>query len=82
MLHFNITSLSKHIGELQSFIKVLEYLFDVIGITETRLIDTNPLQPSELRSAFGNANLNADFYPQKVSIFLPTMYRWMVNVKS
>ena len=40
------------------------------------------VQPSELRSAFGNANLNADLDPQKVGIFLPTMYRWMVNVKS
>ena len=42
MLHINIASLSKHI-ELRSFINILEHPFDVIGATETRLSNTNPL---------------------------------------
>ena len=43
MLHINIASLSKHVVELRSFINILEHPFDVIGITETRLSNTNPL---------------------------------------
>ena len=42
MLHINIASLSKHIGELSNSLKLLDYPFDVIGITETRLYDDDP----------------------------------------
>ena len=37
MLHINIASLSKHINELRSLLKVLKLHFDIIGVTETRL---------------------------------------------
>ena len=43
MLHINIASPSKHIGELRNLLKLLDYPFDVIGITETRLYDDDPL---------------------------------------
>ena len=43
MLHINIASLGKHIDELRTLIGVLDHPFDVIGITETRLHDLNPL---------------------------------------
>ena len=37
MLHLNIASLSKHIDELNNLLKILDFSFDIIGITETRL---------------------------------------------
>ena len=43
MLHINIASLSKHIDELRNLLTVLDHPFDVIGITETKLHDDNPL---------------------------------------
>ena len=43
MLHINIASLGKHIDELRCILDVLNYLFDIIGITETRFHDDNPL---------------------------------------
>ena len=39
MLHINIASLGKHIDELRSLLNILNYPFDIIGITETRLYD-------------------------------------------
>ena len=48
MIHINIASLSKHIDELRSFICTLNHPFDVIGITETRLYDDNPLENIEI----------------------------------
>ena len=43
MLHINISSLSKHIDELRNLLFVLSHPFDIIGVTETRLHETDPL---------------------------------------
>ena len=43
MIHINIASLSKHIDELRSLLKILDHPFDIIGVTETRFHDDNPL---------------------------------------
>ena len=43
LLHINIASLSKHIDELRNLLHVLSHPFDVIGITETRLHEEDPL---------------------------------------
>ena len=43
MLHLNIASLSKHIDELRNLLFLLDFPFDVIGITETRLHDDDPI---------------------------------------
>ena len=43
MLHLNIASLNKHIDELRNLLTLLNFPFDVIGISETRLYDDNPL---------------------------------------
>ena len=48
MLHINIASLSKHIDELRSLIKVLDHPFDIIGITVTRLYEDTPLVNIEI----------------------------------
>ena len=39
MLHINVASLGKHIDELRSLLNILNYPFDIIGITETRLYE-------------------------------------------
>ena len=43
MLHINIVSLSKHIDELRNLLKLLKHPFDIIGITETRLLNDETL---------------------------------------
>ena len=43
MLHINIASLSKHIDELRNLLKLLKHPFDIIGVTETRLYNDDPL---------------------------------------
>ena len=43
MLHINIALLGKHIDELRCLLDVLNHTFDIIGITETRFHDDNPL---------------------------------------
>ena len=43
VLHINVASLSKHIDELRSLFRVLKHPFDIIGITETRMCDDDPL---------------------------------------
>ena len=43
MFHINISSLSKHIDELRNLLFVLSHPFDIIGVTETRLHETDPL---------------------------------------
>ena len=43
MIHINLASLSKNIGEFRSLICNLNHPFNVIGITETRLYDHDPL---------------------------------------
>ena len=43
MLHINIASLGKYIDELRCLLDVLKNSFDIIGITETRYHDDNPL---------------------------------------
>ena len=44
LFHTNIASLSKHKEELQTVLAMLDYKFDVIGITETKLLkNANPL---------------------------------------
>ena len=48
MLHINIASLGKHIDELRSLLEVLSHPFDIIGITETRFHDDNPLTNIEI----------------------------------
>ena len=48
MLHLNIASLSKHIDELNNLLKLLNFSFDIIGITETRLYDNHPLTNIEI----------------------------------
>ena len=48
MLHINIASLSKHIDELRSLIKVLDYPFGIIGITETLLYEDTHLVNIEI----------------------------------
>ena len=48
MIHINIASLRKHIDELRGLLTVLNYPFDIIGITETRLRDDNPLVNIEI----------------------------------
>ena len=48
MIHINLASLSKHIDELRSLICNLNHPFDVIGITETRLYDDDPLVNIEI----------------------------------
>ena len=48
MLHLNIASLSKHIDELNNLLKLLNFSFDIIGITETRLYDDQPLTNIEI----------------------------------
>ncbi len=42
MTHLNITSLQLHIEELRSLLLILDHPFDIIAITETRLLDQNP----------------------------------------
>ena len=42
MTHLNIASLQLHIEELRSLLLVLDHPFDLIAITETRLLDQNP----------------------------------------
>ena len=46
----HIASLSKHIDELRSLIKVLDHPFDIIGITETRLYEDTPLVNIEIQT--------------------------------
>ena len=41
--HINIASLSKHVNEHRSLLRVLKHPFDIIGITETRMCDDDPL---------------------------------------
>ena len=48
MIHSNLASLSKHIDEPRSLICNLNHPFDVIGITETRLDDDDPLVNIEI----------------------------------
>ena len=43
MLHINIASLSAHIEELRNLLNALDHSFDIIGISETRLHDEEPL---------------------------------------
>ena len=43
MLNINISSLSKHIDELRNLLLVLSHHFDMIGVKETRLHETDPL---------------------------------------
>jgi len=43
MAHLNIASLQSHIEELRTLLTILEYPFDVIAITETRLHEQEPL---------------------------------------
>ena len=38
MFHLNRASLSKHKDELETIVNMLNYKFDVIGITETKII--------------------------------------------
>ena len=51
IVHINIASLSKHIDELRNLVHALEHPFDIIGITETRLHENDPL-----------VNINIDGY--------------------
>ena len=48
MIHINLASLSKDIDELYGLLTVLNHPFDIIGITETRLCDDNPLVNIEI----------------------------------
>ena len=48
MVHINIASLSKHIDELRNLIHTLEHPFDIIGISETRLHENDPLVNIEI----------------------------------
>ena len=48
MIHINLACLSKHVDELRSLICNLNHPFDVIGITETRLYDDDPLVNIEI----------------------------------
>ena len=43
MLHINIVSFSAHIEELRNLLNALGHSFDIIGISETRLHDEEPL---------------------------------------
>ena len=51
MLHINIASLGAHIDELRNLLQALDHPFDIIGISETRLYDKEPL-----------VNINIDGY--------------------
>ena len=42
IVHLNIASLCKHIDELRHLLHTLDHPFDIIGITETRLHDSDP----------------------------------------
>ena len=48
LVHINIASLSKHIDELRNLLCALEHPFDIIGITETRLHEKDPLVNIEI----------------------------------
>ena len=48
ILHLNIASLQKHVDELRSLLFILNCPFDFIGITETRLSDSNPILNLEI----------------------------------
>ena len=43
LCYINIASLSKHIDKLRSLLRVLKHPFNIIGITETRMCDDDPL---------------------------------------
>ena len=43
MLHINIASLGAHIDELRNLLCALDHPFDIIGISETRLHEQEPL---------------------------------------
>lgn len=43
ILHLNISSLSAHIDNLQTFLKTTKVTFDVICISESRLSTKNPI---------------------------------------
>ena len=43
ILHLNIASLAKHIGELRYMLVSLDHPFDIIGLTETRLSNEIPI---------------------------------------
>ena len=61
MLHINISPLGKHIDELRNLLFVLSHPFDIIGVTDTRLHETDPLSdidisgdtPLQLHNAVG-----------------------------
>ena len=41
MLHMNIASLAKHKEELEIALNLLNYKFDIIGLTETKILKNN-----------------------------------------
>ena len=48
MIHINIASLSKHIDELKCFLSLLDFPYDVIAVTESRLQSNSPIANLEI----------------------------------
>ena len=48
LVHLNIASFCKHIDELLHLLHTLDHPFDIIGITKTRLHDSDPLVNIEI----------------------------------
>ena len=51
IFHLNIASLQSHIDELRALLLLLDYPFEIIGITETKILeDHDPLVPIDIEN--------------------------------
>ena len=68
IFHLNIASLEYHVDELKSLISVLNHDFDVIGITETKIKNSEPLSNLKLEG------YNFEFTPTNTSFGGTSLY--------
>ena len=78
MLHINISSLSKHVDGLRNLLFVLSLPFDIIGITENTLHETDPLSNIDI-SGYVSRHTPATTQCGGVGIYIKTCYNFDVK---
>ena len=68
IFHLNIASLEYHVDELKSLLSVLNHDFDVIGITETKIKNSEPISNLKLEG------YNFEFTPTNTSFGGTSLY--------